>query len=689
MCRKCVFVTFFISLFLFNGYGISLSTRVEKKVNFQSLLKEMTDREALTRYPCPYYTFEQFSSYDRHTTAINDSTWFANMDCNYFMRVDKVKGREESVLMDTKGAGAIVRFWITGNRHGAGTLRIYLDGKADPVIETKLLDFISKNEVGYPLSSSVSPKTSYMRRGHNLYLPIPYEKSCKVTYERNIKENEMLYYCINARKYEKGTKVESFQPEMIEGNKALIARVNEALLNTAPQLSNGKVFDLPLGIASESSVEVAKDGEVINGLTVKIHGEDMERALRDIILKCSFDGNQTVWCPVGDFFGTGYELHPSETFYTKVEKDGTMKVSWLMPYQHDCKITFENIGNVPYRITGNITTKPYEWTNNSMYFHASWKQFTALSTGGNKARLGKGGCFDMNFVTLSGKGVYVGDVITLFNTSLGGHWKSWWGEGDEKVYLDGEKWPSIIGTGTEDYYGYAWCEYHPFDHPYLSQPIGGGNFKFDMTVNMRYRGLDAMPFTKSLKFDMEMWHWTKTKLNFAPTTFYYMLPGGTDNIEPDYEGAKAKLAFGRFDILRPEPENGKLEGENLKPVGVEKNTQGFYHDEVSGGVALTWHSAVPGESRKFEFYADSGSQLKELALASNNKNGMYEIILNGKHILRWDSSANEDLLQLIGLNVELKRINLLEVKFVSGNKSVKEKNNDIIIDYLVIKPVSG
>ncbi|MCG8501718.1 MAG: DUF2961 domain-containing protein, partial [Firmicutes bacterium] len=135
------------------------------------MLKEMTDREALTRYPCPYYTFEQFSSYDRHTTAINDSTWFANMDCNYFMRVDKVKGREESVLMDTKGAGAIVRFWITGNRYGAGTLRIYLDGNPDPVIETKLLDFISKNEVGYPLSSSVSPKTSYMRRGHNLYLP--------------------------------------------------------------------------------------------------------------------------------------------------------------------------------------------------------------------------------------------------------------------------------------------------------------------------------------------------------------------------------------------------------------------------------------------------------------------------------------------------------------------------------------
>ncbi|MCL3780943.1 DUF2961 domain-containing protein [Prolixibacteraceae bacterium JC049] len=654
-------------------------------VNFKSLLNEMIDRDALTRYPTTYFKLEQFSSYDRHTTAINDSTWFANMDCNYFMREDEVNGRKESVLMDTKGAGAIVRFWITGNNHGAGILRIYLDGKKKPVIETKLLDFISKNEVGYPLSSSVSPKTGYMRRGHNLYLPIPFSKGCKVTYEMNTNGEEWLYFCINARKYNKGTKVESFQSKMIKDNSEFITRVNKTLLNKVPQLNDGKIFDLPLDIASENSILLEGQGQIINGLTVKIHGENLKRALRDIIVKCTFDGNETVWCPIGDFFGTGYELHPSETYYTKVEKDGTMRVQWLMPYKNNCKITFENIGNIPFRLTGSVSTKPYNWTENSMYFHSTWKQFTALSTGDNKARLGAGGCFDMNFVTLKGKGVYVGDIITLFNTSLGGHWKSWWGEGDEKIYLDGEEWPSLIGTGTEDYYGYAWCEYNEFNHPYLSQPIGGGNFKFDMTVNMRYRGLDVMPFAKSLRFDMEMWHWTKTKLNFAPTTFFYMLPGGTDNVEPDYEGAKAKLAFGRFDILQPEPENGKLEGENLKPIGVERNTQGFYSDDVSGGVALTWHSAVKGESRKFEFYADSTSKLKKLVLASNNKNGVYEFFLNGKSILNWDSSNGKGFIQHIDLsNSSLKRINTLEVKLVSKSKTAKKKGNDIIIDYLII-----
>ncbi len=523
-----------------------------------------------------------------------------------------------------------------------------------------------------------------MRRGHNLYLPISYAKACKVTYEMNADggDDEWLYYCLNARKYKKGTAVESFRSKMIKENTELIGKVNMALLNQTAKLEDGKVFDLPLEIAEESSIEINGPGNIINGLEVKISGENLERALRDIIVKCSFDDNKTVWCPIGDFFGTGYKLHASETYYSKVEEDGTMSTSWLMPFESNCKISFENIGNVAYHITGNVTLKPYKWNDRSMYFHTSWKQFTALSTGDNKERLGRGGCFDMNFVTLKGKGVYVGDAITLFNTSLGGHWKSWWGEGDEKVYLDGEDWPSIIGTGTEDYYGYAWCEYNTFDHPYLSQPIGGGDSKFDMTVNMRYRSLDAMPFSKSLKFDMEMWHWTKTKLNFAPTTYYYLLPGGSDNSIADYDGAKAKLAFDRFDILKAEPENGKLEGENLKPIGIVKNTKGLYDDKLSGGLALIWKMGVKGESRSFEFYADNNSLLKQIVIGSENKNGVYEVVLNGNTILNWDSRDNKDFSQQKNFkNIHLKRVNKLDIKLISSDKS---KKTNVFIDYLLM-----
>ena len=103
--------------------------------------------------------------------------------------------------------------------------------------------------------------------------------------------------------------------------------------------------------------------------------------------------------------------------------------------------------------------------------------------------------------------------------------------------MDGEAAPSFIGTGTEDHYGYAWCRPQPFDHPFLAQPIGIGQGRpvnadnpRRNAVNVRNRALDAIPFTKSIRFHMEMWHWLDDlKLDFAPLACWYMRPGGRVN----------------------------------------------------------------------------------------------------------------------------------------------------------------
>lgn len=650
----------------------------KKVVDFKSLLNEMINREQITLYPDAQYRILQFSSYDRRTTELNDSTWFANSDNNQFIRNEKRDGHTENVMMETNKPGAIVRFWITGINNNEGIVRIYLDGKKKPVVEMPIAEFVSKNSCGVPLSTSVASTTAYFRRGHNLYMPIPYAKSCKITYQAP-KKGDNLYYCVNAREYTKKTKVVSFTANTVSQNKALLQKVNKVLSAKKTGITSGKIFNLSLPIAKEKSVAVNQSGKAISSFSLKIEGENLKNALRDIIVKITFDGKQTVWAPVGDFFGTGYELHPSMTYYSQVKEDGTMRVNWIMPYKNNCKITFENIGNYNYDLSGNLVLAPYKWQDNSMYFHSSWHQFTNIATGENKARAGSGGCEDLNFVTLSGRGVYVGDAITLFNTSLGGHWKSWWGEGDEKIYVDGDKFPTMIGTGSEDYYGYAWCEYAPFNHPYIAQPIGGGNFKFDMTVNMRFRGLDAIPFTKSLKFDMELWHWTKTKMNFAPITFYYLMDGATSNIKPDYAGAKAPLAFNRFDILNPEPENGLLEGENLKPTGKEDNLLGVYGDELSGGLALNWRNAQQGEQRSFIFYADKNSLLQKMALVSGKK-AYFDIYLNGKKILSYKAKDDAKYPEIVNLqNIKLKRINTICIK------AMGDGSNSFGIDYLRIE----
>jgi len=109
-----------------------------------SLLREMTDREAVARFPEPAYTLRQFSSYDRGSVAPGRPGWFANDDRSQFLRVETNGVRRECVMLDAKGPGAIVRFWVTvANTDGSGILRIYLDGRGEPEVEGRVLDVLS------------------------------------------------------------------------------------------------------------------------------------------------------------------------------------------------------------------------------------------------------------------------------------------------------------------------------------------------------------------------------------------------------------------------------------------------------------------------------------------------------------------------------------------------------------------
>ena len=147
----------------------------------------MTNRESLVDYPSPYYTVRQFSSYDRFSDhAVKGSyDWFANWDFSQFLRTEEKDGRREFVMFDAEGPGAVVRIWITvANYNDNGILRFYLDDSDIPAIEGEVLSLISGHFLAdAPISTSVSPLTPYKQRGHDLYLPIPYAKHCKITYE--------------------------------------------------------------------------------------------------------------------------------------------------------------------------------------------------------------------------------------------------------------------------------------------------------------------------------------------------------------------------------------------------------------------------------------------------------------------------------------------------------------------------
>ncbi len=493
---------------------MSTSALYAQTVTLSTLLDEMADVDSITRYAD--FRCRQASSYDRRSKDPNSSDWFANADASQFIRKETNGGRDEWVLLDVQGPGAIVRWWITAP-HYKNNFYVYIDEAVEPVFSGSTAAMIGGTKLtGAPLSAERS-------RGRDLYLPIPFAKHIKITCDQ-MPLQKNLYYQIVYRTYPKNVSVESASQEGLVRCAAQIDRVQRLLADDFTPLSADDLKKSGAQIRSDfidgSKENIMKiDGPaVISELTLKTNAGDLAQTLRSALLSIRFDGEETVLCPLGDFFGSGVGVNSYKSRYAKVAKDGTMTARWPMPFKKSAEIQLilpKNSKGIS--INRSVVWKPQIWQPQMMYFHASWHQDRLIET------LAGQGTKDWNYLTVSGKGHYAGDVLSVLNRS-----NQWWGEGDEKIYVDHEKFPSHFGTGTEDYYGYAWCCPEFFEAPFHAQPRAEGPGNFGHTTVLRYRALDTIPFENNFKFDIEIWHWAKTKIDYAVTAFWYAFPGAKD-----------------------------------------------------------------------------------------------------------------------------------------------------------------
>jgi len=667
-----------------------LSCRNDKVVTFESLLHEIVNRDVIPRYPDPFYSTKQFSSYDRKSVSPDEPGWFNNWDRSFFLRVDTIAGRKEYVLMDAEGPGAIVRFWMTfaGKGAGLGTLRIYFDHEEKPTIEGSAFEVISGGKLtGAPLSNSVSPLRKYEVRGHNLYLPLPYAKHVKVTYEsENItdpgaRKGEAVYYNINYRTYEPATKVETFSLALLEKSGETLSRINETLNNRNKkplEIEKASTIVIDGVIDPGSKMEYKISGtKALREIILQLEAKNLPQAHRSVVMEMEFDGNRTVWCPVGDFFSTGYQIREVDTWYNHVTEDGLMRSYWLMPFKKNAILRLYNYSDEPVRISkGSIRATPWKWDKRSMHFGATWINYSNLFTGGRKTMDGDGDPFDFNYTHLKGQGVVVGDVLTLFNTGFG-----WWGEGDEKIYIDGENFPSHFGTGTEDYYGYAWSAKEIFNEPFIAQPDGSGAFEPGYVVNVRTRSLDAMPFTSEIKFDMEMWHWQSTWMDFAPATFFYLKPGGQIMINPDIQAAREKVALKREDIISPYIKNNAIEGENLMVIGRKSGSLILDHSinqSWSNNQVLRWQGASKGGYLNLAFKSTEPGSRNIKASMIIPPFCLFEISVNGSAPVRIKNNDDINVKEIdMGTHQIIDGLNQLQINLISpGDKKDKMDNKD-------------
>ncbi len=657
-----------------------------KVVTLESLLNEMTNRNAITHFPDMEYSLKQFSSYDRRTVTPDNNDWWANADYTQFLREEKKDGRREFVMFDAAGPGAVVRFWMTFAGEGAsqGTLRIYIDNEDNPVIEGNVLEILSGEALASePFATSVSPETEYQRRGHNLYLPVPYYDHCKITYEcdavkfENNRWRPSIYYNICYRTYKKNVAVESISKQVLSKAKPLIEKTAGLLLN--PEITGMEAIEEKQKIAAGEhlTLNVSGKGKAISKIRIKVVAENQNQALRSTVLSVTFDGNETVWVPVGEFFGTGYQIFPSQTWYTKVSEDGTMESYWLMPFKDVAQVKVINYGEQPVDLSIELQISSYKWNNSSMYFGAAWHEFNRVNTAKDVNLENHEWHYDINYIDIKGKGVYVGDALTVFNTV-----DAWWGEGDEKIFVDGEDFPSCIGTGTEDYYGYAWCRPEKFIHPFIAQPTGAGNFHPGMTVNMRYRSLDAMPFVNDINSNIEMWHWVKTKINFAMSSFWYVKPGFTANVKPNPEIVKIPVSLKRSDIYPPVvDENGLIEGEYLEIINVQSGTVSTQSGNFgwSNENQLWWINGNKGDELTAKFILDKTGKYKISAkLTKAVDYGIILIYFNGVPAGKSINCFEEN--KVIPFDVDLGTQtlsageNIISIKILGADRNAKPGN---------------
>lgn len=666
----------FVSIVLTYGFcSVSSNAGQQKTISLESLLNEMVDHAAVARWPEPAYMCKQSSSYDRTSTDPHDPEgWFANLDFSSFLRSEIHDGRTEWVMTDIKGPGALVRFWH-GGPPVEGIVRIYLDDSDVPVLEGNVRELLAgKGIIEPPFSSCIIPENPVA--GKNLYLPIPFAKRCVITYDGpNFRETndfaDGLYWNINYRTYAPGTKVETFSLEKFKRAKNILEKTGKILVDPPTKLTGRSAsINRQIKPGKMTSLPLVPGPVAIRTLKIKLEAENIKQALRSTVLQMRFDNTETVWCPLGDFFGSGVGINFYSSWYRTVKEDGTMLCRWVMPYKESANLTVTNFGKEAVNIELKVVFDQWTWDDRSMHFHTIWHYQWPFDSYPR---------FDWNFIKIKGQGVMVGDTLALMSSHT-----IWWGEGDEKIYIDDETFPSHFGTGTEDYYGYAYGTPVLFSKPFHAQPNVGLYAHMGHRTNTRSRSLDAIPFEKSLQFDIESWGpWAGIPIAFAGTTYWYARPQATCNY-----AAAPRLAS--EPIPSPYPGiYGALEAENMiqtqhtgGPIGMKQATgtgfsgNEFWWTEGKAGGRITFHIDITKDDT-YEFMAN---------LAETPDSPIVRIYFNEKPVRESIDLFSEKLSSTgeVSLGPCGKGNYQLEVEFVGANDKA-QKPYRFGLDYIRIR----
>jgi len=588
-------------------------------LSYVDLVHRLTDLEHLATLPAAGEKTAQFSSYDR-ASRYDEATgkyvhWDANGDNDGVIRKENGK----FVLAEMTGPGCIWRIWSAAPKQGH--VRIYLDGDAIPAVDLPFVDYFSHTQAPFTRSAIVHT----VSRGCNNYTPIPFQESCKIVAD----EDWGAYYHFGYTTFPPGTQVPTFKRELSPEENAALDEADKALSHCGPrEMPDGQRASAEGLLAGHGSSGTEPAGAgAITGIRVRfdppLTPADRD-LLREISMQMSWDGETalSVWAPLGDFFGTAPGANVYRSLPCGYTEDGWFYANWFMPYTNGAKIHFVNEGANPHKLKYEINSQELKGDlTRYARFHAKWHRDAFLPAEPERQ-------IDWTLLKTEGSGRFVGVMLHVWNPRGG-----WWGEGDEKFFVDGEKFPSTFGTGSEDYFGYAWGDPTLFQHAYHNQTHNDGNNKGHLSVN-RWHISDQVPFQRQFEGNIEKYYANERPTRYAATVFWYLAPGGGDGYAPVAVAERTNyfVAPGANKVL------GLIEGEQMRILAhtggnAEDQDMSGWGETWSNEAQLWWTGAKPGDRLELALpVAKAGKYQLRAQLTKAVDYGIVQLWLDGEKL---------------------------------------------------------
>ncbi len=448
------------------------------------------------------------------------------------------------------------------------------------------------------------------------------------------------------------------------------------LIQISSNDTTGKNADfVPIGIGQTSRLADIKGAGVITRIWVTI-GADDKYFLRRLLLRMYWDGesNPSVECPVGDFFGNGFQY----THWTSLPlgmSSGGYYCYFPMPFAKGARIEIVNESGkkvnsfyyqIDYQQLDSLTD------SNIGRFHAQWRREPRTDP-------------KKNYLVLEaeGQGQFVGTIL-----SMQGYREKqlWFLEGDEMVYVDSEQIPSVRGTGTEDYFTSGWY----FNRGTYSAPFHGLIVKDDTSLSRivayRFHLGDQIPFRKNIRFTIE--HGTNNEElgDYSSVAFWYQTEPHKP-FEPILSATRriplrAVVPEGAVEAEAMAPtantDGGKIEVQDMSALGVD-----WSHDKQlrfladKEGATVTLHLPVKEPDR----YAISAF------ISKDSTNGNVEAWIGREKVAEFDGYNSETV---PGGKVTFEKVRILDttvaVTFKVVGKHPSSKGYDIGIDAFTLAP---